>query len=441
MNKWFAVLVVVFSVTACSHKIMEPEKSPLTVFHDVRIIDGKGQVIESGSLILRDGRIEEVRHGDFPLPMEARVIEMEGRTVMPTLIAAHTHLGMTHDLESGRKEITEDNVLRQLNKFKRYGVGAVLSLGTDLDFIYDLRERRQKGELKTPWIMTAGHGFGVLDGAPPAAMGMDQVYRPKSVKEVQQDMEILALHHPDVVKLWLDDFNHTLKKKMDPKIYQAVITEAHKHGLKVAAHVYYLADAKRLAKDGIDIFAHSVRDQKVDQEFIDLVKKNHIAYIPTLALDEASFIYAENPAWMQTSFFKDALDHGIWEWLHSSLYKAKPDSRKDLEIAKQNVLTLFKAGVDVGFGTDSGASLQRIQGFSEHHELELLVSAGFTPEQALESATSVNASILGLQDRGVVAPGMKADLLVLNGDPLKDIRNTQKIHSVWLEGQQVYLEK
>jgi imidazolonepropionase-like amidohydrolase len=157
-----------------------------------------------------------------------------------------------------------------------------------------------------------------------------------------------------------------------------------------------------------------------------------------LALDEASFVYADNPPWMQDDFFRNALDAGIWQWIHSAAYKPKESSRKDLVIGKQNALALLRAGVRIGVGADSGAMLPRIQGFGEHREMQLLVDAGFTPMQALLAGTSENASILGIaNERGSLVAGKKADILVLNANPLSDIHNTEKIHSLWLEGVEV----
>jgi len=106
----------------------------------------------------------------------------------------------------------------------------------------------------------------------------------------------MAARHPDIIKIWVDDFFGATEPKMPPEIYGAVIDEAHKHGLRVAAHIFHLEDAKSLLRDGLDVIAHSVRDKPVDQEFIDLMKKNRAGYIATLTLDEAQFVDAEHPA-------------------------------------------------------------------------------------------------------------------------------------------------
>lgn len=420
-------------------QVFAQEAPKVTVLQGGRIIDGKGGLpIENGSIVVRAGRIEAIQLPGAAVPAGADLVDVRGKTLMPALIAGHAHLGLTNGTTAAASNNTETNVTRQLKKYMQYGVGAVASFGTDYDFIYKLRALQKNGQLAVPTILTAGHGFGVPGGAPPIELGMDRVYRPTSVTEVRKDMDELAANRPDLVKVWVDDFGNKSMQKMDPALYREVIRQAHKHGLKVAAHVYYLEDAKRLARDGVDIFGHSVRDKPVDNELIELMKKNNIAYIPTLGLDEAFFIYSDRPDWMETTSFKQALDPGVWEWLHSPAYKEKSSARKDLAMAQSNVLALQKAGIRVGLGTDSGATVARIQGFAEHRELQLLTAAGLTPMQALQAGTTVNASILGIDDeQGTLAPGKRANILVLDANPLDDIRNTQKIHALWINGARV----
>jgi imidazolonepropionase-like amidohydrolase len=410
-----------------------------TVLQGGRIIDGTDAApIEGGNIVIRNGRIKAVQAPGSAPPAGATVVDVRGKTLVPALIAGHAHLGLTNGANAGAANITEANVTRQLQKFQRYGIADVASFGSDHDFIFSMRAQQQAGKLGLPAILTAGHGFGVPGGAPPAAMGIDQVYRPTTVAQARANVEELAARKPDLVKIWVDDFGDKSTRKMDEAVYREIIAQAHKHGLRVAAHVYYLEDAKRLARDGIDIFGHSVRDKPVDDELIGLMKKHDISYIPTLGLDEAFFVYAQQPAWMAQPFFKQALDPGVWEWLHSPQYKVKEQSKQDLAMAQANVLALHKAGVRIGLGTDSGATIARIQGFAEHRELELLTQAGLTPMQALQAGTTGNAAILGIAaDRGALTVGKQADILVLDANPLDDIRNTQKIHALWLRGAPV----
>lgn len=434
IHKLLAAMAGAVSFAMAAPTMAQPA-SQVTVLQGGRIIDGNGGALMDGDIVIRDGRIAAVQPKGAQPPGGANVVDVRGKTLIPALIAGHAHLGITNGTTSGAANITEANVTRQLQKYMRHGIGTVAVFGTDHDFIFKMRDEQRAGKLALPSILTAGHGFGVKDGAPPIAMGMDQVYRPTTVAAVREDFKKLVALKPDLVKVWVDDFGDKKTSKMDPALYREVIQQAHRHGLKVAAHVYYLEDAKRLARDGVDLFGHSVRDKPVDDELVKLMKQKNIAYIPTLDLDEAFFVYADKPDWMNQPFFKQSLDQGVWEWFNSPSYKVKEISKKDLAVAKANALALHKAGIKVGLGTDSGATIPRIQGFAEHRELELLTIAGFTPMQALQAGTSVNAAILGIdKERGALVAGKQADILVLDANPLDDIRNTRKIHAVWLRG-------
>jgi imidazolonepropionase-like amidohydrolase len=246
------------------------------------------------------------------------------------------------------------------------------------------------------------------------------------------------------VKIWLDSLNGT-KPEMKPEIYHAIIEEAHKRHIRVAAHVYYLADAKAVVLAGVDVLAHSVRDKPVDAELIALMKKRGVWYIPTFTVDESFYVYADHPAFMQVDFFKDAVPPETLAMLTSDAYAQKVERdpqtahhKADFRMDQQNLKTLFDAGIHVGFGTDSGAMPTRIPGFSEHRELEDMVAAGLTPMQAIVCATGNNAKLLRIQAlRGTIAQGKRADLIVLAANPLDDITNTRHIVTIFHDGRQI----
>ena len=227
---------------------------------------------------------------------------------------------------------------------------------------------------------------------------------------------------------------------MPPEIYSAIIGEAHNYGLRAAAHIFHLEDAKSLLRDGLDVIAHGVRDKPVDQEFIDLMKN-----VATLTLDEAQFIYAEHPAWMDTAAFRAAVEPNLREEWLSPEYVSKIQRSPLTKLNKaalaqglKNVKTLHDAGVLVGFGTDSGATPTRLPGWAEHRELQLLVEAGLSPMVAIQCATRNAAEVLGdLKNRGTLEPGKRADFLVLDADPLADIRNTTRLASVYHGGKRI----
>jgi imidazolonepropionase-like amidohydrolase len=117
-------------------------------------------------------------------------------------------------------------------------------------------------------------------------------------------------------------------------------------------------------------------------------------------------------------------------------YKPKANAREVFQRASQNLKRLHDGGVKIGMGTDSGATPLRVQGFTEHRELQLMVAAGLTPLEAIHAATGTNAELLRISGKtGTLQAGKDADLLILNGDPSKDIRETEKIEAVWLGGK------
>jgi predicted amidohydrolase YtcJ len=183
----------------------------------------------------------------------------------------------------------------------------------------------------------------------------------------------------------------------------------------------------------------------VDPEFVKSIKGRGAWYIPTLDLDESFYIFAEHPEWLQQPFLRRALQPSLAKQLNDPAWRAKTlKDAKALAAQKQavatnmkNVKTLFDAGVNVGFGTDSGATPLRNAGFAEHRELKLLTDSGLTPVQAIQTATRNAAALLHLDDRGVIAPGKLADLLLVDGDPSKDISAIDNIDTVWRRGKKV----
>lgn len=420
---------------------------PVTVLADVRVIDGRGgQPFEHAAIVLRGDRIAEiVTGGKKAWPPNASIRNYSGKTVMPGLVTDHAHLGMVSGASTGPNNYTEANVMSELKQYESYGITTLTSLGLNGDLFYQLRPQLHAGTLPGADIFGADRGIGIPSGAPPINVPPDRLYHVSTPEEARAAVQESATRRPDLIKIWVDDFHGSLPVKMSPEIYQAVIEEAHKLGLRAAAHVYYLADAKELVRSGIDILAHGVRDQPVDAELIAAIKQHGVWYIPTLDLDESTYIYAQQPAWMQDAFFQHALSPELKAefadpaWRQKTLADAKQVavSQAALQMNERNLKTLVDAGVQIGFGTDSGATPLRIPGFSEHRELQLMVDAGLTPLQAIHIATENGARLLKLADRGVIAPGMLADLVILDGNPAADIKNTERIVAVFHRGKLV----
>ena len=183
-----------------------PGAQQAVVLRDVRLIDGTGAPPrEHVSLLLRDGRIAAIGGPEMGAPKGVPVRDMSGKTVMPGLISAHSHLGLlVDDAENSATAYTRENVTAQLKQFERYGVTTIMSLGVNRDLVYELREEQRTGRLGGATILTAGRGIGVPGGAPGLPAAADQIYRPATVEEARKDVDELAAHHADIVKIWVD---------------------------------------------------------------------------------------------------------------------------------------------------------------------------------------------------------------------------------------------
>ena len=193
--------------------------------------------------------------------------------------------------------------------------------------------------------------------------------------------------------------------------------------------------------------AHGIRDQDVDPAVVAAIKARNVGYIPTLTRDLAQFVYETRPAFFDEPFFTRHIDayRSQMTQLIDPAQQAKTKSSTEAQNTKvalqqgsRNLKTLSDAGVMIALGTDSGANLGQWQGYLEHTELEMMVKAGLTPMQALVAATSGAARVMKLERKlGTLQPGKLADLVVLNADPLADIRNTRKLDSVWIAGRKL----
>lgn len=413
-------------------------QQPAIVLKHVSIIDGTGAPVRMNTdMVISRGIIRTIGK---PAPSGAATIDMTGKFIMPLISNAHGHLGNVKDTTMSASNYTPANVRHQLQRYLDYGVGAVLSMGTEQPVGVKIRDSSRAGLIPGATMYSAIYGFGVPDAIPPESMGFTHIYRPATVQDAVKDVDELAPLKPDVIKIWVDG-NPTMKED----IYTAIIAAAHKHGIRVAAHVYRLADARRLVAAGIDIFAHSIRDSVIDQAFAEEIARRKIVYIPTLSLDDLAFIYAEDPEWLNDPFFRNALDPGVYEMVTRPAYKEKLKNnpaaereRNALRIAMKNLQILHRAGVMIALGTDSGAMPIRVQGFAEHLEMALLVEAGLTPLEAIRVATLNSAALLKAdRQTGSLEAGKQASFIVLGKDPSVDIHGTRDIQAIWVRGRKV----
>ncbi len=422
-------------VLLANYSLAQP--SPVICLKNVRVLDGSGSIPQENMNVVIEG--EKIRSvGRESEPPGATVIDLSGKTIMPLITNVHGHLGMSKGTTVGSQNFTREQIIKELNRYESYGVGTVVSMGTDKELIFSIRDASRSGSIGGATVYTAGFGFRPPLGSRPQETGMEKLYRPSTAEEAVENVKSLAAFKPDVVKMWID------AEKIKPEVYRAIISESHKHGIRVAAHLYYLDDAHSLIDAGVDFFAHSVRDKEVDDLLIRKMKEKGVIYIPTLTRDAYEFFYGTPQPWINDPFFKASLEPGVYELVTSEAHKKnvvngpRYQSNQDAyNMALKNLKKLFDAGVLVALGTDSGAFPPRAQGFSEHLEMQLMVSAGLTPMQAITVATRNAAQAMKLSDQGTLSPGMRADFIVLNSNPAEDIRATQSIHAIWKKGKKV----
>jgi imidazolonepropionase-like amidohydrolase len=249
----------------------------------------------------------------------------------------------------------------------------------------------------------------------------------------------------DYIKLWVDS-QFGKQAKLTPEFCIAVLEQARKHGKLTFAHIYDLSDAKLLVEQGLNGLAHNVRDREVDAEFIALLKQRNVTLIPTLIRDEFLFAYGDAPAWVDNPFFQKFVPPERLEVLKTKIRdeQAKHPQRElikaGFEMNKVNLKKISDGGVRIAFGTDSGGAADRffIQGYSEHREMELMVEAGLTPMQVIQSFSKGASEALGIdKEFGTLAKGKTADLLVLEKNPLENITNMRSIQAIYLGGKKL----
>jgi len=400
-----------------------------TVLTGARVMDGTASApIEPATIVIVDGRIAAVGPAEsVSIPPGAERVDLSGKTVMPGIVNPHGHL----NVDGNTTLPVREHIIQRLRAYADYGVTTVMSLGQtteDERIGLQVRDEQRQGRVGGARYYTTGRNAVAAN--------------PEEARALVNRLADLKV---DFIKTRLNG----RATDMDPETLGAVIDQAHQRGLRAAIHIYYLRDAKIAVQNGIDVIAHSVRDQSVDQALIAEMKRYNVAYVPTLTRDLSVFVYESTPAFFQDPFFR----RGMYAYqtevdllsdpAHQEEIRNNPRAqalKRALEQGKRNLKLLSDAGVRIAMGTDTGSANDpgRWQGFFEHVEMEMMVEAGMTPMQVIRAATSSAAIVLGLDDElGSIQPGKRADLLVLNADPLENIRNTREIHSVWIDGRKV----
>jgi imidazolonepropionase-like amidohydrolase len=414
-----------------------------TLYYGARLISGDGSVpVDEAYLVVRDGLVESIgrlAEGEVA-DVGARRVDLRGRTIMPTIVNPHGHIGYFKDAVADRANYSRENVLDHLRRLAYYGISVFQSLGTDRDDVeIGIRDEQRRGTLADPelaLLMTAGTGLvaptpGGDNGG--AMFATDVLHEVSTPEEARTAVRELALKGPDFVKFWVDDRNGT-KAKFGPDVYSAIIDEAHENGLRAIAHIYELDDAKGVVRAGVDGIAHMVREPGPDAELLELLTAKDVFVFTSMSIQKG---LPDGPGWLDDPALAETVTPESINVIRRQINSA-PDAvvtmmTDSYRVLETGLLKYVDAGVRVLLSADTGLFTQFV-GFAEHRELEAMVSAGMPALDAITAATLLPARMLGLSDRGSLEPGKRADFIVLDADPLDDIVHTRRIAAVVIGG-------
>lgn len=440
------VIPAIFCLAALAATIAGRAQAPAfepVLFEGARLIAGDASApVEQSAFLVERGVITRVgRKGEISAPGATRV-DLSGKTVMPTLINAHGHPGFQKGLTYARENYTRDNYLDDLHRALYYGVGAVAAQGIDPgDLPLQIREDQKAGKAGGARLLTAGRGIGAPNAGPGAEAYRGIAYEITTPDEGRQCVRDLAAKKVDLIKIWVDDRNKRAPRMPGP-VFRAIIEEAHAHGLRVNAHVFYLTDAQELVEAGVDAFAHLVRDKEMDDALVAAIVKRNVFVMPNLGGAERS-AYAAAPPWLDAwlngpLLLRDTVAASVIDRMKNT---TRPQADADAArgrygILERSLAKLAAANARIILGSDTGLP-DHFFGFAEQRELELMVNAGMSPAQVIVAATSRPAEYLRITDAGTLAAGKRADFLVLDANPLQDIRNTRRIAKIYVQGREV----
>lgn len=423
---------------------VQAQSGGAVVYDGARLILGDDRApIDSGTFVVQDGRITAVgAKGSVTAPAGATRVDLTGKTVMPTFVNVHVHIGYEGYTSWGAENYTPANVLDHLQREAFYGVGVTQSVGSSpTDPSIAFQRDQQAGTFAPAARFFFMPGMAPPNGGPDAVLlkgtqALHAVYEVSTADEARAAVRGMAVKNLKNVKIWVDDRRGTYPK-MTPEVYNAVIAEAHAHGMKVQAHATTLPDQKAVVRAGVDVLVHTVQNERIDDEFVALLKEKKPYWTTVIGLgdrtevcDDDPFVTQQLPASLVAKIRATTTPRP----LEPSCGPRSPNFETRDATLKYNVSQMMAAGARLLLGTDAGISSGYTFGSADHHEIARWVEFGLTPAQAIVAATSRPAEYLGLSDTGTLAPGKRADFIVLDRNPLENIRNTRTINSVYLGG-------
>jgi len=381
------------------------DSQPLLI-RDAMVFDGTGRDAYQASILVEQGRISAIGER-LVAPKGARVVKAHGLALLPGLLDLHTHW---------TPNATPSALPQVANLYMAAGVTTVSDFHEPPEAY--LPRRQWLAEIAAPDVKFAarmstplGHGADWADE--------NTTRWVNSPEAARAGVRAVAAYKPDFIKAFTDGWRYSNaadNSSMDEDTLSALVDEAHKHGLKVFTHTVMVKRGKSAARAGVDVIAHSVQDVPVDAELIALMRAHGTAYAPSLAV-----------------YLPERVDGSGRKGARPEVLQQR---ERNFANALHNVKALHDGGIPVVVGTDAGMT-GTPHGASTLRELELLVQAGLTPAEALVAGTAASAKALGVDDRGTIEVGKRADLLLVSGQPWRDIHDIHNTRQVYVAGRQV----
>lgn len=432
--------------------------APTLVITGATLIDGTGAAPVPGAVIVigEDRILAAGSHAQVKIPKRVRVLDARGKWIIPGLIDAHVHffqsggLYTRPDVIDLRSRVPYEKELEGIRQrlsytFTRYlcsGITSVVDVGGPMSnfTVRDIANRTAAA----PRVAVAGP---LISTYSPKALETEDpaIIRVNTPEQARGWVREELTKKPELIKIWFIRRPDAKLEDLLP-VVEAAVEESHSHGVRVAVHATELETAKAAVRAGCDILVHSVFDQPADDEFIQLVKSRDVIYTTTLVVLEG---YAKvlTQRVTLTDIDRSCGDPAViasWAELGKLPKDQQPavpprmtqtfDRLKTIEASLKRVQD---AGVAVAAGTDAG-NIGTLHGSSLHREFELMAEAGLTPMQILVAATKNSAHVFSREpEMGTLEPNKLADLVILDADPLADIRNARKIYRV-IKGGRVF---
>jgi imidazolonepropionase-like amidohydrolase len=393
------------------------QAQPLLI-RDVRLFDGH-RVFEHRSVLVADGVIRAV--GGPAMPSNgAQLVDGRGKTLLPGIIDAHVHISPADPQSS-------------LTQSARFGVTTDLDMFTSVDGIRKFKAIEAADPPGMADLRSAGVGASAAGGVPGNMDPGNHFPTLSSPDQAQAFVDARIAEGSDYIKVIADDGSSATDPKptlpgLDIQTIRAVIAAAHRRGKMAVVHAFTERWARAAIDAGADGLVHAFLGPSASPDFGRYAAAHHIFIVPTLTVDYALCGRSDGPVLAADPRVKSQLSK---QWATNlAVHWQSPNSCNGTD---QAVRELRRAGVPILAGTDAPVP-GSAYGVSTLDELKLLVGDGLTPVEALVAGTSAPAKAFHLNDRGEIKVGKRADLVLIDGDPTRNIDDVKNIDAVWKRG-------